>query len=212
MGVSPSNLHLSLYWSRLGQRISIPFLLASATDVSTGIVFWATIVPFLTFAAMEFLYWRPRPDRARRSRRRGKLRLRKHDGSSNSSSSISSDSHTLQLYISRHRAEADKLTALLANNVELRQRAERQRGGLVILSAKYGIRGAPPEEIADVTVAVAALVDGGSLVIPAGLRKSHLLGFWDPAPGKTKVLSVRYMYQGAESAAEVAGGEEFRLP
>jgi DnaJ family protein C protein 11 len=69
-----------------------------------------------------------------------------------------------------------------------------------------------------VTIAVAALVgdhdedDGGRLVIPAGLRKSRLLGFWDPAPGRTKVLRVRYLWRGEEREVEVCGREELRLP
>jgi DnaJ family protein C protein 11 len=83
---------------------------------------------------------------------------------------------------------------------------------LVILSAKYSVSGAPPDEIADVTVAVAALVAGGQLLIPKGLRKSHLLGFWDPAPLTTKVLLVRYLYQGKENSVEVSGRDELRLP
>ncbi|CAK7221691.1 hypothetical protein SCUCBS95973_004585 [Sporothrix curviconia] len=93
---------------------------------------------------------------------------------------------------------------------------------------------APDYEVADVTAAVSALiVAGGSgidgidsdyLLIPAGLQKSRLLGFWDPAPnyrlkqrverrarGK-KVLHVRYMWNGLERIAEVGDREELRLP
>ncbi|CAK7230580.1 hypothetical protein SBRCBS47491_007633 [Sporothrix bragantina] len=93
---------------------------------------------------------------------------------------------------------------------------------------------APDYEVADVTAAVSALiVTGGSgidgmdsdyLLIPAGLQKSRLLGFWDPAPnyrlkqrverraqGK-KVLHVRYLWNGLERIAEVGNREELRLP
>ncbi|OAA68194.1 heat shock protein DNAj [Niveomyces insectorum RCEF 264] len=105
---------------------------------------------------------------------------------------------------------------------------------------------APDYEVADVTAAVSALVvvgggDGGdadagglagdSLLIPRGLRKSRLLGFWDPAPhyrrdqhqqhqkpqqqqkahGR-KVLHVRYLWRGQERIAEVGDREELRLP
>lgn len=193
VGLSPSSLHLSLYWSRLGQRINLPFLLATRSTLSTELVFWSTVAPFLGLAAMEFLYWRPR---SRVQARAGRV-LGRAD---------------LQEYIARRRAEADKLTVILAGGVEPRQRAERQSGGLVILSAKYGVAGAPPDEVADVTVAVAALVDGGKLLIPEGLRKSRLLGFWDPAPLTTKVLLVRYLFQGKDYSVEVSGREELRLP
>lgn len=194
VGVSPWNVHLSLYWSRLGQRISIPFLLATKSNVSTELVFWATVLPFFCFGVAEIL-----------NRRRAMRRLR-------GGREQSSRAAKLQDYVARRRAEADELTVVLANGVEPRQRAERQVGGLVILSAKYSVKGAPSEEVADVTVAVAALVDGGELLIPKELRKSHLLGFWDPAPLDTKVLFVRYLYRGKEFSVEVTGVQEVRLP
>jgi len=195
VSMSPSNMHFSLYWSRLNQRISVPLLIATKSSFSTELIFWSTVVPFIGFTAMEFLYWRPQLKARRRSR---------------TGDDLSKDN--LQEYISRRRAEADELTVVLANGVEPRQRLERQSGGLVILSAKYSVSGAPPDEIADVTVAVAALVAGGQLLIPKGLRKSHLLGFWDPAPLTTKVLLVRYLYQGKENSVEVSGRDELRLP
>lgn len=194
VGVSPSNLHLSFYWSRLGQRVNIPFLLATKSSMSTELVFWATVLPFLGFGVAEIL-----------SRRRATRKLKKKSREQDSRAK-------LQEYVARRRAEADELTVVLANGVEPRQKAERQAGGLVIMSAKYSVKGAPSDEVADVTVAVAALVDNGEVVIPKGLRKSHLLGFWDPAPLDTKVLFVRYLYQGKEYSVEVVGGQELRLP
>lgn len=139
----------------------------------------------------------------------------------------------------------------------------------MILSAKFGVRGAVGEEVADVTVALAALIGddsvkidedddddgeweekegigkkgegdgegedededggggngggvgkggrgqgghGGRLVIPAGVRKGRLLGFWDPAPGRRKMLCVGYLWRGREEVVEVVGREELRLP
>ena len=199
IGIAPANLHLSLYWSRLGQRISLPLLLATKPHLNTEAVFWTTVAPFLGLAAAELLYWRPASNAAAKKRRR-----RKAKGVG--------EPPPLQEYIAARRAEADELTVVLAGGVEPRQRLERQGGGLVVLSAKYGVRGAAPEEVADVTVAVAALVDDGRLAIPAGLRKSRLFGFWDPAPRRTKVLSVRYSYQGKEQSVEVCGRDELRLP
>lgn len=150
-------------------------------------------------------------------------------------------SHEIQRHIALRRAEADVLVTVLAEPVSQRQMIQRERGGLVILSAKYGVlndhlSGAPPsgllaaggpaaaalhlgpswafpEEVADVTVAMAALVsDDGSLYIPEGLRKSRLLGFWDPRPRRTKCLFVRYMIRGQENVKEVSGRDELRLP
>lgn len=196
LGLTPNNVHLSLYWSRLGQRISLPVMVARKASLSTKFLFWATVVPFAAFAAVELVY------------RQLRRRLAKSAGSKTSSTS----KEDLQRYIAKRRAEADELTVILATGVESRQSRERQGGGLVIVSAKYGVRDAPPDEVADVTIAVAALVDNGRLVIPQGMRKSRLLGFWDPAPMNTKVLSVRYVYQGREHMVEVSGRDELRLP
>lgn len=124
--------------------------------------------------------------------------------------------------IARCRAEADELTVILATGVEVRQRGERARGGLVVLSAKYGVMDGGvgvaegENEIADVTVAVASIVDEeGRLRIPAGLDKGRLLGFWDPALGSSisgKKLVVRYLWRGKEGVVEVGEGEGVSLP
>ncbi|KAK1757418.1 hypothetical protein QBC47DRAFT_375942 [Echria macrotheca] len=202
LGLTPGNIHLSLYWSRLGQRISLPFMVVRKASLSTRFLFWATVVPFAAFAAVELVY------------RQLRLRLAKSAAANTEKSPPSGvgKKDDLQRYVARRRAEADELTVILATGVEPRQNRERQGGGLVILSAKYGVKDAPPDEIADVTIAVAALVDNGKLVIPKGMRKSRLLGFWDPAPMSTKVLSVRYVYQGREQMVEVSGRDELMLP
>lgn len=185
VGLSPSNLHLSLYLSRLNQRISIPLLLS--TTPTASLVFWATLIPFLGLAASSLLARHPKPAPNPRSR------------------------EDLQQWIAARRSEADTLTVLLSSGVEPRQRMERQNAGLVILSAKYSVLDAPSEEVADVTVAVAALVDRSEVRIPRGLRKGRLLGFWDPSPGEKKVLTVRYLSKGKEGCGRWEGREEVRI-
>ncbi|KAK4128132.1 hypothetical protein N657DRAFT_638540 [Parathielavia appendiculata] len=225
IGLSPSNLHLSLYWSRLGQRISLPILVAaphqsSLTTIITRVLFLSTVLPFTALSAWE-LY--------RHSQRHRAAAKTLTTTTTTTGAEYQENNEKVQAYVARRRAEADELTVILATGVELRQRAERGRGGLVIVSAKYGVRDAPPEEVADVTIAVAALVDnhdddddddddhddggeGARLVIPKEVRKSRLLGFWDPAPGRTKVLRVRYLWRGREGEVEVCGRDELRLP
>ncbi|GKT64747.1 DnaJ domain-containing protein [Colletotrichum tofieldiae] len=191
LGVSPHSLHLSLYWSRLSQRLSIPILLSPRAEYGPSIFFYASVAPLLAFAARQFL-WKPK--RARPAE------------------------VDLQAYVARKRAAADDVASLLAGAVEARQRIERQRGGLVVLSAKFGVKdeGAggdwAAEEVADVTLAVAALVEDGRLRIPAGVRKGSLLGFWDPAPLRRKALHVRYLWRGKENTVEVMGRDELVLP
>lgn len=54
----------------------------------------------------------------------------------------------------------------------------------MILSANSSLPEAPSEEVADVTVTVAALVDGGMVSFPQGLRKERLLGVWGSEAGR----------------------------
>lgn len=202
VGISSQDLSLSLYFSRLGDRVIVPFIVANRAFFSTELLFWSTFLPFMGFAALEFSVWRPWRTKST-AQGRGIRDFSRDE---------------LQNYVAKRRAEADELTMVLAGPVEPRQRAERQIGGLVIVSAKYGVKntssinGWASEEVADVTVAVASLVDDGQLLIPKGLRKSHLLGFWDPAPLRTKVLHVRYLFKGKEQVVEVSGRDELMLP
>ncbi|OHE96670.1 DnaJ domain-containing protein [Colletotrichum orchidophilum] len=200
LGISLHSLHLSLYWSRLNQRLSIPLLLSPRADYCPAVFFYATAVPLIAFAARHFFSG---PKRAHRPAE-----------------------VDLQAYIARKRAAADDIALVLSGAVDARQRVERQRGGLVIVSAKFGVRGEggeegegegdpdcwAAEEVADVTVAVAALVEDGTLRIPAGVKKASLLGFWDPAPLRRKALHVRYTWRGRESTVEVMGRDELVLP
>lgn len=113
------------------------------------------------------------------------------------------------------RAEADDITILLSANVEARQAAERAKHGLVILSAKYGVKKDDSwglEEVADVTTALAALVDDSHVSIPSTVDKNNILGFWDPVPGLIKTLHVRYTFQGKEAIIEVPEGAALILP
>jgi len=190
VGMSAYHLHLSLYFSRLSNRFRLPLLLAPRAALAPRLLFWTALVPLAALTAVDYYL-------ARRRRQERLLRSRR-DASADA--------------IAARRAEADALTALLASAAEPRQTPAERLPSLVVLSAKYAAPGAPADEVADVTVAVAALVDGGALLIPAGVRKSRLLGFWDPAPGRTKELRVRFSYRGREGEVCVRGRDELRLP
>jgi DnaJ family protein C protein 11 len=205
LGLTPSSLHLSVYWSRLGQRFSLPFLVAGRPSLESSTVFWTLMASMAGFAALQALVSRGKKKKRRRSR-------------GNERRSYGDLTHEqMQDLIAARRTEADELTALLAGAVEHRQRHEREQGGLVIQSAKYGVKDASSpsgwsmEEVADVTIAVAALVDDGAVHIPQGLRKGRLLGFWDPAPARTKTLMVAYALGGKQQSVEVRGRDELRL-
>ncbi|KAL1882265.1 hypothetical protein Daus18300_000751 [Diaporthe australafricana] len=216
-----STVVLSLYHSTKNKSLTVPLMLfrdqPSHHQFLTKVLLWAGFLPALALAVIDhsrsFL---PQADTASQDEKNRR-------------------SQAIQKYIAARRAEADDLVTILAEPVSQRQRVQRERGGLVILSAKYGVildgPPAPPpnggpggaihlgpnwassEEVADVTVALAALVDDdGSLRIPEGLRKSRLLGFWDPSPRRTKCLLVRYVFRGQEKVREVMGRGELALP
>ncbi|KAF4990954.1 hypothetical protein FGRMN_8145 [Fusarium graminum] len=208
VGMSLHNLHLSVYWSRLGQRLSVPLLIAPRSLLGPSVLFWAGALPFAALAALQLGLNYRRRERTSRSHRR----LR---------SDVSSTGTPVA--IARHRYEADNITTLLALPVESRQKQQVAISGLVILSAKYGIPNedgtlTTSEQVADVTTAVAALIDdsvytnGPALVIPRGVRKSRLPGFWDPAPGFDKVLRVEYMFKGDAGVIEVGSRDKLVLP
>ncbi|KAF4449125.1 putative J domain-containing protein C63.03 [Fusarium austroafricanum] len=208
VGISLHNLHLSVYWSRLGQRLSVPLLIAPRSLFGSGVLFWAGAIPFAGVAALQLGLNYRRRQRKSRSHRRVR-------------SDVSSTGTPVA--IARHRYEADNITTLLAQPVEGRQKRQMALGGLVILSARYGIPDeygmlATSEQVADVTIAVAALINesshtnGPAVVIPCGVRKSRLPGFWDPAPGLDKILRVEYLFKGDAGVVEVGSRDELILP
>lgn len=210
---------LSLYHSKGNNKsLTVPLVLfrdqPSHHQFLTKVLLFAGFLPALVLAALDHSRALLSPAEAATQEEKSKRSL------------------DIQKYIAARRAEADDLVTVLAEPVTQRQRAQRERGGLVILSAKYGVllderpsapaaagsinlgpSWASPEDVADVTVALAALVDDdGTLHVPEGLRKSRLLGFWDPRPKRTKCLFVRYMIQGQERVKEVMGRDELALP
>lgn len=113
---------------------------------------------------------------------------------------------------SSKRREADALAFLLHRS--LSRQPEPGKNEVTVLSAKYGAveDGWAGEDVADVTIALSALVRDGALQIPAGLRTSCLPGFWDPAPGRKKVLRVKFKAAGQEGVAEAKEGEGLTIP
>lgn len=192
IGFGAYHLHLSLYWSRLGQRIRLPLLASLHSTTNPRLLFWTAVVPFMGFAAWDMVA------RGRRFEA-SKLQMQQQ----------------LADMIQDRRAEADDITILLSANVEAKQAVERANHGLVILSAKYGVKKDDSwglEEVADVTTALAALVDDSQILIPSTVDKNNILGFWDPVPGLLKTLHVRYSFQGREAIMEVPEQAELVLP
>jgi DnaJ family protein C protein 11 len=202
VGLNPERgLFVSFSWSRLGQNIIIPVILLSGDELDSKSIFWALAVPWATYAAVEFGILRPRL-----RRRRQKL--------------VEKTRKELRENVSRRKVEAEQATLLMRPLVEHRQAIEREQGGLVILRAEYGVRAVEPRsktnwrpgEVADVTVALSALVDGGQLSLPRGLDKAQIIGFWDPSPLRRKLLVVDYLFGGKRHHVKSTHHDALSLP
>jgi DnaJ family protein C protein 11 len=219
LSLSRFSTHLSIHITRLNQRFSLPLFFPPIDHLKPQTLFLASAMPFLALAAYKFL-----------SRSSSKRKTKQQ--SSKEDLPLDTFSPAVQAAIAHRREEADHLTGLLAHPIATRQKHHASHNNLVILSAKFGLAASsnitlnttptpslpatfhPDEEIADVTVALAALVDDqtGGLWIPEGVRKGCIPGFWDPAPGREKLLLVRYSWRGREDVIAVRGDEELVLP
>lgn len=202
VGLNPERgLFMSLSWSRLGQNIVIPVILLPVDELDFKSVLLAVAFPWATYAAVEFGILRPRLQRKRR-----KL--------------VEKTRKELRETVSRRKVEAEQATILMRSLVEHRQAIEREEGGLVILRAEYGVRAVAsesktnwrPGEVADVTVALAALVNESQLSLPRGLDKAQIIGFWDPSPLRRKLLVVDYLFGGKRHHVKSPHHDALSLP
>lgn len=181
LSAGSGNIHFSLYWSRLGQRIKLPFLLLpspvsdNTTTVITAVKFfaWITVAPIAIMAVREVArsFWHSIARRwttsraTARAKRRGLTAAAAAAAAQEEVALANSDAAAALIdedeeerAISRHRAEADELTMILASAVDAQRVLERQlrkssaltsddspesdngrRDKLIILSAKYGV-------------------------------------------------------------------------
>ncbi|KAK3814452.1 MAG: hypothetical protein J3Q66DRAFT_37752 [Benniella sp.] len=174
---------------RLGQSVTIPILLS--TDFNTKFAFWAAVAPLCALAALDFGLIKPRS----RRRRADKLReLRKVHAE----------------FIAKQRNEAEEAIRLLRDSTTRKMKQEQEKHGLVIVEAAYGNLNAGI--VADVTIAVQALVNKSQLVMPGGHSKNHILGFYDPCLGEKKQLRIRYEFQERMHEVVVADMDHVALP
>ncbi|KAK6935181.1 DnaJ-like protein C11, C-terminal [Dillenia turbinata] len=106
------------------------------------------------------------------------------------------------------RAKAEKAQKLLQNVANRKRNRQEETGGLVIIKALYGNRKALRQkdeskkeddklssQVVDVTLPLNFLVnDSGQLKLHEGVKKSGIMGFFDPCPGEPKELHVEYTY------------------
>ncbi|WWC63149.1 uncharacterized protein I303_105749 [Kwoniella dejecticola CBS 10117] len=189
-------------FNRLGQRLSIPVLLSER--LSPTVIFCSTVIPAVTYLGAYRYVILPRKKR-RLKERITELREENKE------------------FIVQKKAEALDAVHLMEREVEKRAKMERDRNGLIIVSAQYGVSSSftprgikgsekDEEEIVDVTVPVQALVQDGKLYIPGGKGKFNIIGFWDPCIGENKSLRVRYLFRGKLHEVTVDDTASLRAP
>ncbi|CAG8463900.1 2826_t:CDS:10 [Paraglomus occultum] len=180
----PNGIMYRLRVSRLGQRVTIPFIISP--DLDLKLVFWLTAIPLATTIILDQAILKPQ----RKKKRADKLAaIREYHAE----------------LISTRKREAEESQRLLRPTVERKIASEREKDGLIIVEALYGnLRklndGITTEggEVFDVTVAVQALVHDSQLVIPGGRSKSSIMGFYDPCLGEKKQLRIKYLFKRKE--------------
>lgn len=154
-------LVMTVSWNRLGQKIQLPISICPADVVNAEASAIGVVFPWLAYCAVEFGFIRPRE---RRKRRQMMARWHKQ----------------LKKQIPRKRAESAQAIELMTHQVQRRQAREEANGGLVITKAEYGYipsegkksrESGAENQVINVTIPVAALVDQGQLVIPKKLVK-----------------------------------------
>jgi DnaJ family protein C protein 11 len=191
-----NGLVVSLFWSRLRQTISVPIMICPEQFVDHQAVVLAVGVPWVLYALVDFGLVRPLA-----------LRKRKQE--------IAKRKRQLRESVVKRRREAMESQNIMLALVQWKQEKEREDGGLVILRAEYGVKECkkqPQGEFANVTIALANLVEDQQLVLSRKLVKAQLTGFFDPAPLTRKVLRIRYLFKGKEHFVEFKDKEDVMIP
>src|SRR5690554_7092160 len=124
------------------------------------------------------------------------------------------------------KEDAKRAVALMEESVHGIIHTERQRGGLVVLDARYGRLDFDPErplsapksrpgQYIDVTIPLQCMVEGSQLIMSGSGSKSWQEGFYDPSddcePSQNS-LWVQYLFLNQLHHVVVADDEELRMP
>ncbi|KAJ4957348.1 hypothetical protein NE237_014131 [Protea cynaroides] len=198
-----------IFWKfevhRGGQKLIIPVLLSRELSavVATGALMIPTSLYFLLKTFVVKPYYR---------KREKQKALEKMEKSS--------------VQVQEARAAAEKAQQLLQNVANRKRNRQLETDGLVITRAIYGshkafkkrkeLRELDDElssQVVDVTVPLNFLVnDPGQLKLHEGVKKSGIMGFYDPCPGEPKQLHVEYTYGGERYEITVNDYEELVIP
>lgn len=187
VSANAQSLILKLSVTRLGQTLNLPIWIGDGLE-RDSIVF-GVLLPLGGLIAYEYLVIRPRAARRTKQRTAKKRQAFKDK-------------------LAEKERSAREAVELMSDAVQRRQQLAQAQGSLSISSATYGSRDCR----IDVTIAVAALVNDGQLVLASNQRKAALYGFWDPDFGVKKTLRIDYLFGGQRHFIEVEDRHGVALP
>lgn len=177
--------------NRAGQKLVIPVLLS--TDLNALFVTGAFAIPSTLYFLLQTYVVKPYY-----LKREKQKTLEKMD--------------SLSTQLTEARQAAKKAQRLLEPVSNRKKNKQLENDGLVITKALYGDRKKIKEsselsdiddniasQVLDVTIPLNFLVtEAGQLKLHEGIKKSGIMGFYDPCPGDPKLLLVEYTFHGQQ--------------
>nr|CAB3499190.1 unnamed protein product [Digitaria exilis] len=190
---------------RAGQKLIIPVLLS--TDLNALFVTSAFAIPSTLYFLLQTYVVKPY-----HLKREKQKTLEKMEG--------------LSTQLTEARKAAKKAQKLLEPVSNRKKNRQLENNGLVITKAMYGNRKIIKEsaefdeinddvdsQVFDVTIPLNFLVtEAGQLKLHEGIKKSGIMGFYDPCPGDPKLLLVEYTFHGRKYKVMVDDYEALLIP
>ncbi|XP_066373726.1 chaperone protein dnaJ 13-like [Miscanthus floridulus] len=190
---------------RAGQKLIIPVLLS--TDLNALFVTSAFAIPSTLYFLLQTYVVKPYY-----LKREKQKTLEKMEG--------------LSTQLTEARKAAEKAKKLLEPVSNRKKNRQLENNGLVITKALYGsckkikesselneIHNDMSSQVYDVTIPLNFLVtEAGQLKLHDGIKKSGIMGFYDPCPGDPKLLLVEYTFHGRKYKVTVDDYEALLIP
>ncbi|KAK3156876.1 hypothetical protein QOZ80_2AG0113240 [Eleusine coracana subsp. coracana] len=190
---------------RAGQKLVIPVLLS--TDLNALFATTAFAIPSTLYFLLQTYVVKPYY-----IKREKQKALEKMDD--------------LSTQLTEARKAAKKAQKLLEPVSNRKKNGQMENDGLVVTRAMYGNRKKIREssdvneinddvasQVLDVTIPLNFLVtEAGQLKLHEGIKKSGIMGFYDPCPGDPKLLVVEYTFHGRKYKAMAEDSEGLLIP
>jgi len=204
----PVGVTVRILLKRDSQTYLFPFHLSD--DIILQPIFYGTFVPLLCWFTAKKLILEPREARAKEKERLKRMEANREK-------------------VAEAKREALATCNLMTERYRRILREEEEKGGLVLITALYGIlandkgemkkevKNFDPKEPAlsdsyvDISLPVQYCVEDSRLILWEG-GKDSLPGVWDPVPGEVKYILIKYKYQNTLHQVFQPEQEEIRLP